>query len=144
MIAQGSFQLYVLASAVLVAMLYGLAFHTATVRKARRAVVNPEDVKVYPGSAVAEVEHPDVQRVKRAHLNLIENAVPFFVFGLLYAMTNPNAWIAGALYGSFVVLRVLHIVFYLGAGQPGRAAMFGLCTLINVVMVVLVLHAVFF
>jgi hypothetical protein len=44
------------------------------VRTNARAVVNPEDVRVYADASVVEVEHPDVQRVKRAHLNLLEKS----------------------------------------------------------------------
>jgi len=139
--SQPAFQLYVISSAVLTVILYALAAMTGKTRERRRAVVNAEDVKVYNGAAVVEVEHPDVQRIKRAHLNGIENAVPFFVIGLLYALTNPNLILVRGLFVTFVGVRLLHAVFYLTARQPYRAASFAVGMLINLVMVVQVLRA---
>jgi glutathione S-transferase len=116
-----AFEAYVVACFALVALFYYLAFHTGTVRQGVRAVVNPEDVRVYLGANVVDVEHADVQRVKRAHQNLIENAVPFFIVGLLYALTRPNPVVAGVLYGTFVLSRVAHALVYIGRRQPVRS-----------------------
>lgn len=140
--SQPAFQLYAIASAVLVLGFYALAFLTGAVRDKHKAVVNAEDVRVYAGAEVVPVEHPAVQRVKRAHLNLIENAVPFFVIGLLYAFTGPPALLALALYFTFVAVRILHAIFYLTARQPSRAASFFLGVLVNGAMLVQVLRAV--
>jgi len=60
--------------------------------------------------------------VKRAHLNLLENSVPFFVVGLLFALTEPGLLVASTLYGLFVASRVLHAVVYLSGRQPVRSA----------------------
>ena len=117
-----AFEAYVVACIALVALFYYLAFQTGTVRQGVRAVVNPEDVRVYAGADVVDIEHADVQRVKRAHQNLIENAVPFLIVGLLYALTQPNAVVAGVLYGIFVVSRIAHAVVYIGRRQPVRSA----------------------
>jgi prostaglandin-E synthase 1 len=136
-------RLYALACSGLVLLLFWLAFHTGNVRTKRRAVVNAEDVRVYRDADVTEVEHPDVQRVKRAHLNLIENAVPFFIVGLLFALTHPPTWLAGALYFAFVLLRLLHVVFYLTARQPFRAATFGLGVFVIGGMLLLVVRDAF-
>jgi uncharacterized MAPEG superfamily protein len=127
---------------LLVAALYGLAAMTAMIRTARRTVLNPEDVKVYVGSTVVALEHPDIQRVKRAHLNLLENAVPFFVIGLLYALTGPSLMLAGLLFFSFVAVRLLHAFFYLTARQPLRSAAFGVGGLVNLIMAVQVVRVV--
>ena len=80
---QPVFQLYVLCSGALVAILYGLGFYTAKLRNDRKQIINHEDIKVNSGAVQVDVEHPDVQRVKRAHANALENSVPFFVLGLL-------------------------------------------------------------
>jgi uncharacterized MAPEG superfamily protein len=135
-------RLYALASSALVLILFWLAFRTGSVRMRGATVVNPEDVRVYRGAAVGATEHPDVQRIKRAHLNAIENMVPFFVVGLLFALTNPPVWAAAALFGAFVALRVLHVVFYLSARQPGRAATFGLGVAILLLMLAAVVRSV--
>jgi glutathione S-transferase len=141
MIHMSAFRMYASACIVVVLIMYVLAFKTGSVRGKRKAVVNAEDVNVYAGAGVVDVEHADVQRVKRAHLNAIENAVPFFVIGLVYAMSDPNLVVAAILYGAFVVSRILHPIFYLGARQPFRAASWMLGVVANVVMIGLIVRA---
>jgi microsomal prostaglandin-E synthase 1 len=134
------FQAYTLAVAIIVVTLYALGFLTAKRRAERKIVVNHEDVSVNRGASVADAEHPDVLRIKRAHLNLMESAIPFFAIGLLYTFTGPSVSLARALFGVFVVARLCHAIFYVSARQPLRTAMFALGALTNVVMVVQVLR----
>jgi glutathione S-transferase len=115
------FEAYAIACLALVGLFYFLAFRTGGVRTRAKAVVNPEDVRVYAGASVVEIEHADVQRVKRAHLNLLENSVPFFVVGFLFALTEPGLLVTSTLYGLFVASRVLHAVVYLSGRQPVRS-----------------------
>ncbi|HZO15052.1 MAG TPA: MAPEG family protein, partial [Polyangiaceae bacterium] len=77
-------------STILGLHLLALALWTGSVRVMRRTWVNPEDARLNKG-AEAEVDHADVQRVKRAHMNALENAIPFFVVGLLYVLTGASA-----------------------------------------------------
>ena len=105
-------------------------------------VVNPEDVGINGGARVADNDHPDVLRIKRAHINLLENAVPFFAIGLLYCLIGPSFTVAAALFTIFVVVRVLHAAFYLTATQPFRTLSFGVGAVVNLVMVEEVLRAV--
>lgn len=141
MLTQPVFQAYAISVAILVLTLYGLGFFTAKTRAERKVVVNPEDVSVNAGSSVAESDHPDVLRVKRAHINLIENAVPFFAIGFLYTLSSPGLNVARGIFGTFVLVRVLHAIFYLSAKQPFRTGSFAVGALINVFMVVQVLRA---
>lgn len=136
------FQAYALSVAVLVTALYGLGFHTAKTRAARKIVINHEDVGINGGAKVADLEHVDVQRIKRAHLNLLENAVPFFAIGFLYTLTAPGLGFARALFAVFVVIRLFHAVFYLSAKQPYRTLSFAVGALVNLTMVVQVLRVV--
>lgn len=142
LLTQPVFASYALAVCVLVVTLYGLGFNTAKVRAERKIVVNAEDVGVNPGARVADNEHPDVLRIKRAHLNLIENAVPFFVIGGLYSLTSPGLALARSLFVIFVVIRLFHAVFYLTAKQPFRTLSFVIGALVNLIMLVQVLRAV--
>ncbi len=136
-------QLFALSSAVVVVTLYGLGFATAKKRADRKLVINPEDVAVNSGAKVGDGEHPDVLRIKRAHLNGIENAVPFFVLGFLFTMTDPSLTLARVLFGTFVGIRVLHAVFYLSAKQPFRTASFAVGAIVNLVLLEeVVRHAV--
>ena len=137
-----AFPAYAASVSVLVITLYGLAFHTAVSRAMRKVTLNAEDVTVAPGSAVVEFEHVAVQRIKRAHQNLLENAAPFFIVGVLYCLTSPTLAFAHGLFAVFVGVRVLHAVFYLSAIQPFRTASFAIGALVNLVMVVQVLRFV--
>lgn len=129
---------FAVACLVLVGILIALAMRTGSVRARVRAVVNPEDPRVYKGASVVEVEHPEVLRVKRAHLNLLENAVPFFVVGYLFALTQPGVAVASILYGAFVIARLVHAYVYLTARQPVRSAVWMAGVLIVVIMAVAV------
>jgi glutathione S-transferase len=142
MINDPVFQLYALCSSVLVVVLYGLGFLTAKTRAERKVVVNHEDTKVNGGASVQDAEHADVQRLKRAHINSLENAVPFFAIGLLYTMTSPSLALARGLFITFAAIRLLHAVFYVSAKQPFRTASFAVGALINLTMVVQVVRAV--
>jgi uncharacterized MAPEG superfamily protein len=134
-------QSYVVAVAVIVVTLYGLGFNTAKVRAERKIVVNAEDSDINGGAKLADNDHADVLRIKRAHINLLENAVPFFVVGFLYSLTDPNLLAARVLFGVFVAVRVAHAVFYLTAKQPFRTLSFGIGALVNLAMVEEVLRA---
>jgi len=138
---QPVFQTYALCAALTIILLYGIGFFTAATRAARKAVVNPEDVKVNAGASVVEHEHPDVARLKRAHINLIENALPFFAIGLLYVHTDPSLLMARILFFGFVGARLLHTIFYVAAKQPFRTLSFAIGAIINIVMVVQVIRA---
>ena len=140
---QPAFRLFAIASLLLVATLYRLAFLTGKVRDQSKAVVNPEDVRVYHGASVVDLDHPNVLRVKRAHLNLLENAVPFFVIGLLYALTRPGPAMASVLFFGFVGIRWVHAFVYMKRLQPVRAGAFAAGVLVNVIMAALVVRALF-
>jgi glutathione S-transferase len=136
-----AFGAYAVACLALVGLLYFLAYRTGGVRTRAKAVVNPEDVRVYAGASVVEIEHPEVQRVKRAHLNLLENSVPFFIVGFLFAVTEPNLLVAAVLYGLFVASRVLYAIVYLSGSQPARSAAWFFGVAVVVVMGGLVVTA---
>ena len=142
LLQQPVFALYAICSAILIITFYALAFLTAKTRADRKAVINYEDVKINSGASVVEVEHLDVQRIKRAHMNALENAVPFFIIGFIYSQSAPSMMMAQGLFFSFVTIRVLHAVFYLSAKQPFRTMSFAIGALLNLTMVVQVLRAV--
>ncbi len=138
------FAYYVIASTVLALQLIGLSFYTAIVRTKAKKTVNPEDAQsVVRGAAVAESEATEVARLHRAHRNALENAVPFFVVGLLYVLTGGSKLGALAYFGTFTVARLLHSVFYAAQIQPWRTAVFGVGALATIGMSVHVLRAAF-
>jgi uncharacterized MAPEG superfamily protein len=136
-----AFLLYAVCSAIVALQLLALALWTGTIRILRKKWVNPEDARLNKGENV-EVDHPDVARVKRAHTNLLENAVPFFVLGLLYVLTGANESGAQAYFFTFTGARLLHTVFYLRGIQPFRTLCFGVGVLAMIGMSVQVISAV--
>ena len=55
---------------------------------------------------------PDVERVRRNHLNDIENVVPFVLIGLAYVACNPSAGAALWHFRIFFFSRILHTFSY--------------------------------
>lgn len=134
-------QAYALSASVIALSLYALGFLTAKTRADRKVVVNPEDAGLNRNAQVADHEHADVSRIKRAHQNALENAVPFFALGLLYTMTAPSPTLARALFGAFVAARLLHAVLYLKGVQPFRTLTFVIGAVVNLTLLVLVVLA---
>lgn len=116
-------KVYALATAIVALHMFTLAGITGAVRAKHKSFVNPEDAELSKGKEV-DNDHPSVQRVKRAHMNLIESAIPFFAVGLLYALTNPPMVGAQAYFFTFVGARVLHTIFYMIGKQPFRTISF--------------------
>jgi uncharacterized MAPEG superfamily protein len=142
LLTQPAFQLYAICSACLVVILYALGFMTAKARAESLKLINAEDVGVNPkGAVVVEVESAAVQRVKRAHQNSLENAVPFFVIGFLYTQTDPGMLWLRIFFLTFLVVRTAHAAFYLTAKQPFRTLSFGIGAVINLAMVIQVVRA---
>ena len=72
---------------------------------------NPEDAKGAKGKV--KFDHPDVERVRRAHLNDLENVLPFLILCPLYLATGPAAATATTVIRVFAAARLLHTVVYL-------------------------------
>jgi uncharacterized MAPEG superfamily protein len=123
MLDNPALKLYVLVSALVAVHLVLLAVWTGTVRTRLKRWVNPEDAAVLGGTQV-EADPLEVLRVKRAHQNALENAVPFFVIGLGYALTGASKVGAEAYFFTFLAARVLHSLFYLFGKQPFRTVTF--------------------
>jgi uncharacterized MAPEG superfamily protein len=133
-------KLFALTSAILAVQLILLAFWTGTARALSKTFVNPEDAPLNKGGSQAESDHPSTQRAKRAHQNALENAVPFFAVGLMYALTSPSQTGAQAYFFTFLGARLLHSVFYLWGKQPFRTMMFSIGALAIIGMAVQVIR----
>lgn len=131
--------LYAISASLLVLHLLVLAAVTGGVRAKHKQFVNPEDAKLNKAENV-DAEHPNVARVIRAHRNALENAVPFFAVGALYASTAPGRTGALAYFGTFVAMRVLHSLFYLFGRQPFRTMTFAVGALATLGMVIHVIR----
>jgi glutathione S-transferase len=88
---------------------------------------SPEDTKKTIMNPVASPtqNHPNeyVDRVRRIHLNDVEN-IPLFLFaGLLYVLTEPSQYWSGVLFFVYVLTRLLHFAAYLSAQMHEVRAM---------------------
>ncbi|XP_046339139.1 microsomal glutathione S-transferase 1-like [Haliotis rufescens] len=98
---------------------------TALYRTRRQAFANEEDVALFARSKHTEATTTDVsvERVRRCHLNDLENVLPFVLVGLMYVSTKPGATEATRVFQIFAASRLLHTVAYLlPLPQPTRAA----------------------
>uniref|UniRef100_A0A1Y9IVT8 Microsomal glutathione S-transferase 1 n=1 Tax=Anopheles minimus TaxID=112268 RepID=A0A1Y9IVT8_9DIPT len=117
-----SYKAYVFWSAVLVAKILLMAPLTALQRFKNKAFANPEDASAVSKKLKPKLDDPDVERVRRAHLNDLENILPFFVIGFLYLLTNPAPFLAINLFRAVAVSRILHTLVYavVVVPQPAR------------------------
>jgi uncharacterized MAPEG superfamily protein len=95
----------------------------------------PEDYTLQ-GLAPRGTVDPDIERVRRAHQNDLENILPFLVLGLVYALTGRSLLTAQIYFIGFLVARVLHSVFYIAGLQPHRTIAFTLGAALSVAMMV--------
>ncbi len=87
-----------------------------------KTTLNPEDAASFAtGAQVVDSEPPAVARVLRAHRNTFDNALPFLVLALTFAMQRPDPLEAQILFGAFTAARVLYSVTYLTGLQPWRS-----------------------
>ncbi|XP_061600130.1 microsomal glutathione S-transferase 1-like [Cololabis saira] len=139
-----AFRAFATHAAIVVLKMLLLAPMTAFFRFKNGSFSNEEDVA---GKSEQEKKKmmktdPDVERVRRCHLNDLENIVPFVVVGLLYALTGPDLSSALLHFRLFTGSRVFHTVSYVWAlPQPCRALSFLLGVLVVVSMAYRVLSA---
>lgn len=80
-------------------------------------------------------DNEDVERVRRAHRNDLENILPFFVVGLFYILTNPTESVAINLFRAFAMSRIVHSVVYAVYVIPkARGLAFGVGLLTTIYM----------
>lgn len=116
-------QSFIVYSAILALKLLALGALTGMTRMAKGVFANPEDLKSAGGKGKIKFDDPHVERVRRAHLNDLENIPAFWVLGALYVTTNPaHAW-ATLLFRIYTAGRVLHTLVYAvkPLPQPSRA-----------------------
>jgi len=111
------FVTYTIAAALMVLKVMGQGWMTVyRMLKAEAGWASPEDLR-----AGLINRHPDprqmelndyVDRSRRIHRNDLENIPAFLAVGLLFVMTGPSPYLAGALMYGFVAARLLHTVAY--------------------------------
>ncbi|XP_055710917.1 microsomal glutathione S-transferase 1-like [Phlebotomus papatasi] len=85
----------------------------------------------------------DVERLRRAHLNDMENIFLFIILGFIYIVTNPSQWLAMMLIKAFAITRILHTLVYAFAPvpQPTRVILFLMGVAVNAYMGLSVIRA---
>jgi uncharacterized MAPEG superfamily protein len=139
-LAAPTVHLYAVVALLLVLKMVAVGFYTSAVRIRRRVFATPEDYALR-NLAPAGVPDEDVERVRRAHRNDLENVLPFLVVGLLYALTGPSLAAARIYLIGFLVARTLHSVFYIRAMQPHRTIAFTVGMVLMLAMLVTTLVA---
>ncbi|CAH0551711.1 unnamed protein product [Brassicogethes aeneus] len=118
------FKTYLFYLCVLGLKMLTMSILTARKRFLTKTFINPEDAI----SMKVKVKTDDnVERVRRAHLNDIENIPVFFVVSFAYLMTNPAVGFATMLFRAFTAARFVHTFVYavVVIPQPARALSWG-------------------
>lgn len=118
-------RLYAICAAVLVIKMSFTGYATAVLRNLKGVFISPEDY-AFRGKAP---QPPDeqIERLRRAHRNDLENILPFLVVGLLAARSGAVGYrTAWWLFVPFTTVRVLHTMAYAFGIQPWRSILFGI------------------
>merc|ERR1711992_495011 len=116
------FKAYAFYAGIVTAKMLVMSFLTARQRFRTGVFISSEDAK-QPGTKTGV--HEDVERVRRAHLNDMENILPFFCLAILYIFTEPALSTATLLFRIFAACRIVHTIAYiLPLPQPTRTLSF--------------------
>lgn len=117
-------------------LLVKLATHSLLVsyqRLTRKVFANEEDAA--NGAGAVKLDDPNVERVRRCHLNDMENILPFIGLLLLFASTGSAGLTEiKVVAGMFTVLRFLYTIAYIKALQPARGITYTIGVLITFYM----------
>lgn len=119
-LADPLFVTYVIAAAIMIIKVKAMSWLTvARMMRVKGGFRSPEDVKkspLNPAPAPVQLEkNESVERIRRIHMNDLENVPFFLVAGLLFILTEPSLLLAQVLLYGYVVTRLLHFVAYLTA-----------------------------
>ncbi|XP_078128003.1 prostaglandin E synthase [Sander vitreus] len=106
------FSCFVFYGVLLVIKMYIIAIITGQVRLRKKAFANPEDALRHGGLQYHR-QDAYVERCRRAHVNDMENILPFLFLGAIYSMTGPSLAVARIHFLVFFMGRMLHTIAYL-------------------------------
>ncbi|KAL6096627.1 prostaglandin E synthase [Pungitius pungitius] len=142
LMANEAFSCFVFYGVLLVLKMYTVAIITGQVRLRKKAFANPEDALRHGGLQFHR-EDPYVERCRRAHVNDMENILPFLFLGAIYSMTGPCLVAARVHFLAFAAARCLHTVAYLlGLRAPTRSLAYVVAQIPCVSMALQILVAV--
>lgn len=114
------FVTYVVAAALMILKAASMSWLTVVrMMQVKGGFRSPEDVKKTPLNPDPDPKqlapNEAVERVRRIHMNDLEN-IPFFLAaGLLFVFTDPSLLLARVVLYGYVVTRALHFLAYLTA-----------------------------
>ncbi|HEX5754240.1 MAG TPA: MAPEG family protein [Archangium sp.] len=132
------FRLYALCAVILVIKMFAVGIYTAMTRSRLKVAMNPEDAARF-GAQVTATEHPDVERVLRAHRNDLENIPGFLILGLIAVLAGVPVLGLRICFIAYTAARVVYSVAYVKAMQPWRSMSFGIGTLCMFALCVMII-----
>ncbi len=123
LLSDPTMRLFAVCAAILVLKMLVTANITGILRTAHRHYATPEDYRFF-GQEPVTARDEQIERVRRAHQNDLENILPFLGIGFVYALTGPSYGVAWWLFVLFTLARILHTVTYLAGLQPWRTIAF--------------------
>ncbi|XP_045460986.1 microsomal glutathione S-transferase 1-like [Harmonia axyridis] len=94
---------------ILVLKMLMMSALTGIKRMIFRIFINPEDSAVFKAKITTNER---VERVRRAHLNDLENIPLFFVAAFIFCLTGPSLAWATLLFKTFTYTRIVHTLVY--------------------------------
>lgn len=143
------FATYVIAATLMILKAVAMSWLTVVrMMQAKGGFRSPEDLRKTPLNPEPNAKQlePDerVERIRRIHLNDLENLPFFLAAGFLYVLTEPALLLAQVLLYGYVVSRLLHFAAYATAQTHDmRATLWTIGSLILVFMTVRTLLAAF-
>ncbi len=143
------FATYVIAATLMILKAVSMSWLTVVrMMQVKGGFRSPEDIRKTPLNPEPNPKQlePDerVERIRRIHLNDLENLPFFLVAGFLYVLTEPTLLLARVLLYGYVVSRLLHFAAYATARtHDARATLWTVGSLILIFMTCRTLLAVF-
>lgn len=122
------FATYVIAASIMILKAVAMSWLTVVqMTRAKGGFRAPEDLRKTPLNPNPNPDqtrpNESVERIRRIHLNDLENIPFFLVAGLLWVMTAPSLLEAQIVFYTYVVTRLLHFLAYLSARSHDVRAM---------------------
>lgn len=140
-LANPAMRLFAVCSLILVLKMLATGTYTSTLRIRRKVYATPEDAH-FQGLTPAAAPDEDIERVRRAHRNDLENILPFFAVGVFYVLSGPSMLGAKICFIGFTTARILHTLFYVRSMQPHRTIAFGIGYLLMLYMAIAALVSI--
>ncbi|XP_058445429.1 microsomal glutathione S-transferase 1-like [Malaya genurostris] len=130
------FRTYAFWSIILVLKMLALSQLTSLIRVRKGVVANREDAAMISPTAKPIFDDPQVERVRRAHRNDLENILPFFLVAFLYLLTRPDPTLAANLIRIAAISRIVHSIVYavFVVPQPARLLSYAVTQLVMAYM----------